>query len=138
MRPILIFSVGMLLAAQAASAEDGTMFKCVDARGHTAYTELPCPAEATASRQLAVLAPENAQASTARVAQEKHKRRMASDSMRRQMDARSEELDARTQDGPGPAASASYGDDGSSGSPLCRARGVGGQSSGSSGAQVKR
>ena len=138
MRPSLFFAAALVLAAQTASAATGTMFKCVDARGKTAYTGLPCPAEAKAARQFAVPAPESAEASTARVLQEKEKRRMASDAMQRQMGARSDELDALMQYGPRPAATASYSDDGSSGSTVRRAGGIGGQSSGSSGSPVKK
>ena len=141
MRPSLFFSAALVLAAQTASAATGTMFKCVDARGKTSYTELPCPAEAKAVRQLAVPAPESAEASTARVAYERHRRRLASDAMRPQMNARSDELDALTQYGPRPAEAASYSDDDSAGSTVRHAGRVGGQSSGSpvsSGAAVKK
>ena len=67
MRPFLLFVAALLLAGQAPGARAGTMYKCVDAKGKIAYSDLPCTGQAKAAREFNIPAPESAAESEARL-----------------------------------------------------------------------
>lgn len=67
MRSCLLFTSALLLAGHAPGAHADTLYKCVDAKGIIAYSNLPCPGLARAARQFEVAAPESADESAARL-----------------------------------------------------------------------
>jgi hypothetical protein len=70
-RPLLLLAAALLLAGHAPGAHADTMYKCVDAKGKIAYSNLPCPGLAKAAREFEVAAPESAEDSAARLGAER-------------------------------------------------------------------
>lgn len=94
MRPSLLFSSALLLAAAAAPALAQTMYKCVGAGGKVAYSDLPCPAQAKVAREFAVPPPETQEQSAARLAQEKARLRRSDAEFRERHLERQRSLDS--------------------------------------------
>lgn len=137
-RPLLLFSLSLLLAGQAPPAQADTMYKCVGANGKVAYSDMPCPGQAKAAREFDVPAPETEEESRERLAMEKERLRAADAAFRQRHYSRQQALDARIRRGNGEGRYASGGDSSDYGSSRNAGIGYGTPSTRSAPAPAKR
>jgi hypothetical protein len=93
MRPFLLFAAALLLAGQAPGARADTMYKCVDAKGKIAYSNLACPGLAKAAREFEVAAPESAEDSAVRLGAERARLRKEEAAFKKRQAGRNAVLD---------------------------------------------
>jgi hypothetical protein len=98
-RPLLLLAAALLLAGHAPGAHADTMYKCVDAKGKIAYSNLPCPGLAKAAREFEVAAPESAEDSAARLGAERARLRKEEAAFKLRHARRNAALDDRLRQG---------------------------------------
>lgn len=99
MRPCLLFASALLLALHAPGARADTMYKCVDAKGKIAYSNLPCPSQAKLAREFDVPAPEAEQDSAARLGAERARLRTEEAAFSKRHARRNAAIDAKLRQG---------------------------------------